>query len=171
MEPELGLRLRLGLELALGCQGTDANRPKKLIPALGPYWGPTSSSSWSRRDEMDDWQWCHETRWLEGPATPLAMPYLELTAGIHWVLLISRDVRITFVSLREIWISSTVNMLKNWNFDNQPMLCNYQSTFSPVNQISFKHIRSNIITLLCGRATLHPHVPLLGKCDSFHRDV
>lgn len=62
------------------CQGTGARRPKKLIPALGPHQSPTCSSSWSRGDEMDDWQWCHKTTWYEAPCTLLVMPYLELTA-------------------------------------------------------------------------------------------
>lgn len=51
-----GTRAGTGAEAATGgwrwaAKGMDANRPKKLIPALEPRWGPTSSSSWNGRDK------------------------------------------------------------------------------------------------------------------------
>lgn len=46
VETEPGPNLRLGLEPTVGCQGTCARSPEKLIPALGPRRRPRCGSSW-----------------------------------------------------------------------------------------------------------------------------
>lgn len=144
MEPELGLRLRLrlGLEPTLGCQGTDANRPKKLIPALGPHRDPTSSSSWSRGEDAVMMSWdkvalgSHITT---GDALPATNSKKSLFAG--------REIRI-FSMVKYVLREKRGTYLKDYN---------YQPAFSLVNQISFK-LRLNAVTCLCSTTT-HSEAP------------
>lgn len=79
----------------LGCQGTDANRPMKLIPALGPHQGSTCSSSWIRGKDA---VMMSQDKAAYGPALPRKMPYLELTVQNQWLPLM-REPRDGFVFL------------------------------------------------------------------------